>query len=79
MAKTLKDYIESLPLIEKLVYFFKRIPLGKKQAFSLYDLLVLYTIGIVRGALTYRASAISYSFFVAIFPFGTESDSLYSY
>lgn len=69
MAKTLKDYIESLPLIEKLVYFFKRIPLGKKQVFSLYDLLVLYTIGIVRGALTYRASAISYSFFVAIFPF----------
>ena len=69
MAKTLKDYIESLPLIEKLVYFFKQIPLGKKQAFSLYDLLVLYTIGIVRGALTYRASAISYSFFVAIFPF----------
>ena len=59
MAKTLKDYIESLPLIEKLVYFFKQIPLGKKQAFSLYDLLVLYTIGIVRGALTYRASAIS--------------------
>lgn len=36
---------------------------------SLYDLVHMYIIGIVRGALTSRAGGISYSFFMAIFPF----------
>ena len=69
MNSTTKKLIDRVPLLNKLVALLKRIPLGKGQHFSLYDLLELYTIGIVRGALTYRASAISYSFFVAIFPF----------
>ena len=69
MDKETKVLIDRIPLLNKLIAFLKRIPLGKGQQFSLYDLLELYTIGIVRGALTYRASAISYSFFVAIFPF----------
>lgn len=69
MNSTTKKLIDRIPLLNKLVALLKRIPLGKGQQFSLYDLLELYTIGIVRGALTYRASAISYSFFVAIFPF----------
>ena len=69
MNSTTKKLIDRVPLLNKLVALLKRIPLGKGQQFSFYDLLELYTIGIVRGALTYRASAISYSFFVAIFPF----------
>ena len=69
MNSTTKKLIDRVPLLNKLVALLKRIPLGKGQQFSLYALLELYTIGIVRGALTYRASAISYSFFVAIFPF----------
>ena len=69
MNKETEALIDRIPLLNKLVAFLKHIPLGKGQQFSLYDLLELYTIGIVRGALTYRASAISYSFFVAIFPF----------
>ena len=69
MNSTTKKLIDRVPLLNKLVALLKRIPLGKGQQFSLYDLLELYTTGIVRGALTYRASAISYSFFVAIFPF----------
>ncbi len=69
MTSDTEKLIDRIPLLNKLVALLKRIPLGKGQQFSLYDLLELYTIGIVRGALTYRASAISYSFFVAIFPF----------
>jgi membrane protein len=34
-----------------------------------YDLWETYSMGIVQGAFTLRASAISYSFFMAIFPF----------
>ena len=36
---------------------------------SLYDVVEMYFIGIVKGALTTRASGIAYSFFMAIFPF----------
>lgn len=39
------------------------------HGFSLYDLLEMYIIGIVKGALTYRAGSISFSFFMALFPF----------
>ena len=59
---TLKERIHNLPIIKQFVNFLKSIPLAK-NAFSLYDLLELYTAGIIRGALTYRASAISYIFF----------------
>ena len=69
MYKEIEEKIDKIPILNKLACFLKKISLGKGQQFSLYDLLLLYTIGIVRGALTYRASAISYSFFVAIFPF----------
>ena len=69
MSQSTEARLWRIPLLSKFFTFLKGIPLGKGRVFSLYDLLELYTIGIVRGALTYRASAISYSFFVAIFPF----------
>lgn len=64
----MRKKLVEIPLIGRFIYFLKQIRLDK-NSFSLYDLLRLYTVGIIRGALTYRASAISYSFFVAIFPF----------
>ena len=36
---------------------------------SLYDVLQMYIVGIVKGALTTRAGGIAFSFFMAIFPF----------
>ena len=36
---------------------------------SLYDLLNLYITGLVKGALSSRAGGISFSFFMALFPF----------
>lgn len=61
-------WLLSLPIIRHLIQFLKSIPLSK-NAFSLYDLLELYISGLIKGTLTYRASAIAYSFFLAIFPF----------
>jgi len=49
--------------------FLKKIKLPGFEGLSIYDLVEMYFVGIVRGALTYRASAISFSFFMAIFPF----------
>ncbi len=64
----LKDKLISLPIVKQLVALLKSVRLSK-NAFSLYDLLHLYIVGIIRGTVTTRASAISYSFFLAIFPF----------
>ena len=35
----------------------------------MYDLLEMYVVGIIKGALTARAGSISFSFFMALFPF----------
>lgn len=49
--------------------FSKRIKLPGLEGLSLYDLLELYIFGIVRGAFSYRAGSIAFSFFMALFPF----------
>lgn len=56
-------------MIEKIVGLSKKIKILGLEGMSLYDLLQLYVLGIIRGGLTSRAGGISYSFFMAIFPF----------
>lgn len=69
MTKPIEDKLDKIPLINLLVRFFKQIRLPGFEGLSIYDLLELYVMGIVKGALTTRASAIAFSFFTAIFPF----------
>lgn len=69
MTKPIEDKLERIPVIDILVRFFKKIKLPGLEGLSFYDLLELYVIGITKGALTTRASAIAFSFFMAIFPF----------
>ncbi|WP_335976459.1 YihY/virulence factor BrkB family protein [Gaetbulibacter jejuensis] len=69
MTKPIEDKLEKLPVINLLVRFFKQIKLPGLEGLSVYDLMELYFMGIVKGALTTRASAIAFSFFTAIFPF----------
>ncbi|WP_248722585.1 YihY/virulence factor BrkB family protein [Seonamhaeicola sp. ML3] len=69
MTKPIEDKLYKIPVINVLVRFFKKIKLPGLEGLSLYDLLELYIIGIAKGALTTRASAIAFSFFMAIFPF----------
>jgi len=47
----------------------RRIKIPGLRGLSLYDVLEMYIIGIVKGALATRAGAISYSFFMSLFPF----------
>ena len=47
----------------------KKIKIPGLHGMSLYDVLEMYVIGIVKGALTTRAGGIAFSFFMAIFPF----------
>lgn len=69
MTKPIEDKLEKIPIVNLLVRLLKRIKLPALEGLSLYDLMELYSIGIAKGALTSRASAIAFNFFTAIFPF----------
>lgn len=58
-----------IPVVNKLVEFSKNIKLPGLKGLTLYELLELYIYGIVRGAFSYRAGSIAFSFFMALFPF----------
>ena len=55
--------------VQKAMDFLKAIKPPGFNDFSLYDLLELYVIGIWKGTLGSRAGSISFSFFMALFPF----------
>jgi len=69
MSKEIEIKIEKIPVLRNFVRLAKRTKLPWLQGLSLYDLLELYVIGIIEGALSYHASAVAFSFFMALFPF----------
>ena len=69
MTKPIEDNLEKIPVVNLLMRFGKKIKLPGLEGMSLYDVIEMYIIGIVKGALTTRAGGIAYSFFMAIFPF----------
>jgi len=69
VTKIIEDKLEKIPVIRPLMHLTQRIKLPWLEGLSFYDLLELYFIGIAKGAFSYRASAIAFSFFMALFPF----------
>ncbi|MGK0254109.1 MAG: membrane protein [Mariniflexile sp.] len=69
MTNSLEDKLDKIPVINVLVRFLKKVKLPGLEGLSFYDLVELYVTGIVKGALTTRASAIAFNFFMALFPF----------
>ena len=69
MSKEIEHKLNKIPILNILVKFGKKIKIPGLEGMSLYDVLEMYIIGIVEGALTTRAGGIAYSFFMAIFPF----------
>lgn len=69
MTKHIEEKLEKIPVVNILVKLLKSVKLPGLEGLTIYDLIELYITGIVKGALTSRASAIAFSFFTAIFPF----------
>ncbi|SCY09937.1 membrane protein [Nonlabens sp. Hel1_33_55] len=65
----LKSILDRIPVVSWFVAVSSRARLPGFEGMTVYDLWETYSVGIVQGAFTLRASAISYSFFMAIFPF----------
>ena len=69
MPETPPSKLFSYRLVKSLWTFLGGIKLPGFSGLTLLDLLKLYTLGIAKGAISTRASAIAFSFFMAIFPF----------
>lgn len=65
----MKEKLKQIPLLGPLVDALELIKLPGGNGFSFYDLIQMYLLGIVRGAFTARAGSVSFSFFMALFPF----------
>jgi len=68
MSLEVEEKLDKIPLINWIVRLLKRLKLPGFEGLSSYDLLEMYIFGILRGALSTRASAIAFSLFMAIFP-----------
>lgn len=69
MSEAIEKKLESIPIIKQLVAFAKKITFESLQGLSFYDIIEMYILGIFKGAFSNRASAIAFSFFMALFPF----------
>lgn len=69
MSGSVQDKVLNLPVIKWIADLLSRVRLPGFEGLTLLDLMEMYIRGVVKGALTYRASAISFSFFMALFPF----------
>lgn len=64
-----EERLSKIPVVRWFVRVFKHIKVPGLEGMSLYEVLEMYVIGIVQGALTSRAGAVAFSFFMALFPF----------
>jgi len=64
-----KKHLLKMPIIGFLTKIADKIKVPGLKGMSLFDLLEMYIIGIVKGAVTSRAGSIAFSFFMALFPF----------
>ncbi|WP_348812698.1 YihY/virulence factor BrkB family protein [Flavobacterium maritimum] len=69
MSVEIEAKLEKIPIVRPLVRGLKKIKLARLEGMSFYDLLELYVLGIIEGAFSYHASAVAFSFFMALFPF----------
>jgi membrane protein len=68
MSAVIEEQLEKIPVINWMVRVLKRIKLNAFEGLSLYDLIEMYLVGIVKGTLSSRASSIAFSIFLALFP-----------
>jgi membrane protein len=69
MSVEIEEKLNKIPVVRTVVKLLKLIILPGFKGLSLYDLLEIYVVGIVKGTFSSRASSIAYSFFIALFPF----------
>ncbi|SDQ68254.1 YihY/virulence factor BrkB family protein [Flagellimonas zhangzhouensis] len=68
MSAAIEEQLEKIPVVNWIVRLLKNIKLKAFEGLSFYDLIEMYVVGVVEGALSTRASSIAFSLFMALFP-----------
>ncbi len=68
MSAEIEERIDKIPIINWVATALKKIKLPGFEGLSAYDLIEMYIVGVVEGALSTRASSIAFSLFLALFP-----------
>jgi len=68
MPITIEERLMKIPILSWGVKLLKKVKLPTFEGLSLYDLIEMYFVGVIRGTLSTRASAIAFSLFMALFP-----------
>lgn len=68
MSVEIESKLKKIPIVNWLMVLLKKVRLPAFEGLSLYDLIEMYVLGIVQGALSTRASSIAFSLFMALFP-----------
>ncbi|HEY9221685.1 MAG TPA: YihY/virulence factor BrkB family protein [Lutibacter sp.] len=69
MKNFTREIINRIKTRKWIVKFGKNVKIPGLLGMSVYEVFKIYTIGIIKGALTSRAGGIAFSFFMALFPF----------
>jgi membrane protein len=69
MTNETRNILTKIPLVKQLVVVLDNVKLPWLEGLSLYELIDFYLSGILQGGISYRAAAIAFSFFMALFPF----------
>ncbi len=68
-SESIEEQLLKVPVLKWGVRFLQEIKIPGLNGMSLYNVIEMYFLGIVKGALTSRAGGIAFSFFMALFPF----------
>ncbi|MBR9855193.1 MAG: YihY/virulence factor BrkB family protein [Algicola sp.] len=68
MSAAIEEQLEKIPVVNWIVRVLKKIKLKAFEGLSFYDLIEMYLMGIIKGAVSTRASSIAFSIFLALFP-----------
>lgn len=69
MAKKIDRRFLKYSIIRRIIRFSKETDFPGLKGLSIFRFFEIYITGIVRGAFSYRAGSIAFSFFMAMFPF----------
>lgn len=66
---TPKERLLKIPGVNLIIKLLEKVKVPALEGMTLYDVVEMYVLGIIKGALTSRAGAVAFSFFMALFPF----------
>lgn len=69
MSKKIDRKLLKIPFYRRVIRFLKNTDFPGLRGLSIFRFFEIYITGIVKGAFSYRAGSIAFSFFMAIFPF----------